>query len=101
MSKYVYLFGGGTAEGDGTMKSAGRQRRRTGGNEQRAFLSRRASPSSPTSGNLFFDKNEKALADVEKETWEVLAKRRSRFKKKLGDATDPAASVRAPPSCPA
>ena len=90
MSKYVYLFGGGTAEGDGSMRDT-----LGGKGAGLAEMSRAGVPVPPGFTvitdvcNLFFDKNEAALAEVETETWQVLEKLEGLAGKKLGDASDP------------
>src|SRR5262245_17618222 len=90
MSKYVYLFGGGTAEGDGTMKDT-----LGGKGAGLAEMSRAGVPVPPGFTvitdvcNLFFDKNEAALAEVETETRQGLETLEELAGKKLGDASDP------------
>jgi pyruvate, orthophosphate dikinase len=90
MSKYVYLFGGGTAEGDGTMKDT-----LGGKGAGLAEMSRAGVPVPPGFTiitdvcNIFFDNDKKVPADVDNQIWEVLAKLEKLAGKKLGDAADP------------
>src|SRR5436190_2126006 len=90
MSKYVYLFGGGTAEGDGTMKDA-----LGGKGAGLAEMSRAGVPVPPGFTiitdvcNLFFDNNQSVPAEVDKQIWDVLEKLERLAGKKLGDPADP------------
>jgi len=90
MSKYVYLFGGGTAEGNGTMKDT-----LGGKGAGLAEMSRAGVPVPPGFTiitdvcNLFFDNEKKVPAEVDAQIWEVLEKLEKLSGKKLGDAADP------------
>src|SRR5688572_22093675 len=90
MSKYVYLFGGNTAEGDGTMKDT-----LGGKGSGLAEMSRAGLPVPPGFTiitdvcNLFFDNNQKVPDEVDKQIWDALAKLEKLSGKKLGDAADP------------
>ena len=90
MSKYVYSFGGGTAEGDGTMKDL------LGG--KGAGLAEMCRTGVPVPGgftiitdvcNVFFDNDKKVPKAVDEQIWEALAKLETLMGKKLGDAADP------------
>jgi pyruvate,orthophosphate dikinase len=90
MPKYVYSFGGGTAEGDGTMKDA-----LGGKGSGLAEMSRAGVPVPPgftiVTGvcNLFFDNNQTVPKDVDQQIWVALEKVEKLTGKKLGDAADP------------
>jgi pyruvate, orthophosphate dikinase len=90
MSKYVYLFGGGTAEGNGTMKDT-----LGGKGSGLAEMSRAGVPVPPGFTiitdvcNLFFDNEKKVPAEVDAQIWEALEKLEKLSGKKLGDAADP------------
>jgi pyruvate,orthophosphate dikinase len=90
MPKYVYSFGGGTAEGDGTMKDA-----LGGKGSGLAEMSRAGVPVPPgftiVTGvcNLFFDNNQTVPKEVDQQIWVALEKVEKLTGKKLGDAADP------------
>ena len=90
MSKYVYMFGGGTADGDGTMKDT-----LGGKGAGLAEMSRAGVPVPPGFTiitdvcNVFFDNDKKVPQEVDDEIWESLAKLEVLSGKKLGDASDP------------
>ncbi len=91
MSKYVYMFGGGTADGDGTMKET-----LGGKGAGLAEMSRAGVPvppgvhhHQPMCATLYFDKNQDILAKVDEQIWENLEKLEALAGKKLGDPTDP------------
>ncbi len=90
MSKYVYMFGGGTADGDGTMKDT-----LGGKGAGLAEMSRAGVPVPPGFTiitdvcNVFFDNDKKVPAEVDDQIWESLAKLEKLAGKKLGDASDP------------
>src|SRR5881397_2804375 len=90
MSKYVYMFGGGTADGDGTMKDT-----LGGKGSGLAEMSRAGVPVPPGFTiitdvcNLFFDNQHTVPAEVDRQIWEVLEKLEGLAGKKLGDAADP------------
>jgi pyruvate,orthophosphate dikinase len=90
MSKYVYMFGGGTADGDGTMKDT-----LGGKGAGLAEMSRAGVPVPPGFTiitdvcNIFFDNEKKVPGEVDTEIWESLEKLEKLSGKKLGDAKDP------------
>jgi pyruvate, orthophosphate dikinase len=90
MSKYVYMFGGGTADGDGTMKDT-----LGGKGAGLAEMSRAGVPVPPGFTiitdvcNVFFDNDKKVPAEVDAEIWESLEKLEKLSGKKFGDAADP------------
>ena len=87
-TKYVYFFGGGKADGNGTMKDvSGRQRRRPGGNDQRrpacsSRLHHRNLACRHSCGN-------KTPADIHRQKDEALAKLEALQGQKLGDGENP------------
>jgi pyruvate,orthophosphate dikinase len=90
MSKYVYSFGGGTADGDGSMKDT------LGG--KGAGLAEMCRAGVPVPGgftiitdvcNVFFDNDKKVPQAVDDQIWEALEKLEALQGKKLGDAADP------------
>src|SRR4029450_7301473 len=90
MSKYVYMFGGGTADGDGTMKD------KLGGKGAGLAEMSKAGGAVPQGVtvitsvcNYFFEKNEDILADVDAQIWESLDQLEVLAGKRLGDAEDP------------
>ncbi|MGC4049447.1 MAG: pyruvate, phosphate dikinase [Paludibaculum sp.] len=90
MSKYVYSFGGGTAEGDGTMKDS------LGGKGAGLASMCRAGVPVPSGFtiitdvcNVFFDNDKKVPKEVDEQIWEALDKLEALMGKKLGDAADP------------
>jgi pyruvate, orthophosphate dikinase len=90
MSKYVYMFGGGTADGDGTMKDL-----LGGKGSGLAEMSRAGVPVPPGFTiitdvcNIFFDNDKKVPTEVDDEIWVALDKLEKLSGKKLGDASDP------------
>src|SRR4051812_26328419 len=90
MSKYVYMFGGGTADGNGTMKDT-----LGGKGSGLAEMSRAGVPVPPGFTiitdvcNIFFDNNKKVPDEVDQQIWEGLEKLEKLAGKKLGDAADP------------
>ncbi len=90
MSKYVYMFGGGTADGDGTMKDT-----LGGKGSGLAEMSRAGVPVPPGFTiitdvcNIFFDNDKKVPTAVDDEIWVCLEKLEGLAGKKLGDASDP------------
>jgi pyruvate,orthophosphate dikinase len=90
MSKYVYMFGGGMADGDGTMKDT-----LGGKGSGLAEMSRAGVPVPPGFTiitdvcNIFFDNDKKVPSEVDEEIWVSLAKLEGMVGKKLGDPADP------------
>src|SRR5436190_1958734 len=90
MSKYVYMFGGGKADGDGTMKDT-----LGGKGAGLAEMSRAGVPVPPGFTiitdvcNIFFDNDKKVPDEVDAQIWEALEKLEGLSGKKLGDAADP------------
>ncbi len=90
MSKYVYMFGGGTADGDGTMKDT-----LGGKGSGLAEMSRAGVPVPPGFTiitdvcNIFFDNDKKVPEEVDQQIWEAVEKLEGLAGKKLGDAADP------------
>jgi pyruvate, orthophosphate dikinase len=90
MSKYVYSFGGGTADGDGTMKDL-----LGGKGSGLAEMSRAGVPVPPGFTivtdvcNIFFDNHHKVPGEVDEQIWEALAAVEKHVGKKFGDAADP------------
>ncbi len=90
MSKFVYSFGGGKADGDGTMKDA-----LGGKGAGLAEMSRAGVPVPPGFTiitdvcNVFFDNNKEVPKEVDAEIWVALEKLEGLVGKKLGDAADP------------
>jgi pyruvate,orthophosphate dikinase len=84
------MFGGGTADGDGTMKDT-----LGGKGSGLAEMSRAGVPVPPGFTiitdvcNVFFDNDKKVPAEVDEEIWVSLAKLEGLAGKKLGDAADP------------
>ena len=84
MSKYVYMFGGGTADGDGTMKDT-----LGGKGSGLAEMSRAGVPVPPGFTiitdvcNVFFDNDKKVPGEVDDEIWESLKKLEKLSGKKL------------------
>src|SRR5436305_5175526 len=89
-NKYVYLFGGGKAEGDKDMKD-----KLGGKGANLAEMSRAGVPVPPGFTiitdvcNLFFDNDKKVPGEVDAQIWEALEKLEGLSGKKLGDASDP------------
>jgi pyruvate, orthophosphate dikinase len=90
MSKYVYAFGGGTADGDGTMKDT-----LGGKGAGLAEMSRAGVPVPPGFTiitdvcNIFFDNNNEVPKDVDTQIWAAVEKLEELTGKKFGDASDP------------
>ena len=90
MSKYVYMFGGGTADGDGTMKD-----KLGGKGSGLAEMSRAGLPVPPGFTiitdvcNVFFDNQQKVPAEVDEQIWDALQKLEKLAGKQLGNASDP------------
>ncbi|HVT93914.1 MAG TPA: pyruvate, phosphate dikinase [Bryobacteraceae bacterium] len=88
--KYVYSFGGGSADGDGKMKDV-----LGGKGAGLAEMSRAGLPVPPGFTistevcNLYFENKNKVPKDIEDEVREALAKLESQIGKKLGDAKNP------------
>jgi pyruvate,orthophosphate dikinase len=86
----VYLFGAGTADGDGTMKDV-----LGGKGAGLAEMSRAGVPVPPGFTvstevcNIFFENNRTVPEDIEKECVDALKVLETRMGKKLGDAKDP------------
>src|ERR1044072_426738 len=89
-TKYVYMFGGGTADGDKNMKD-----NLGGKGANLAEMSRAGVPVPPGFTiitdvcNVFFDNNKKVPAEVDDQIWEALAKLEKLAGKKFGDPGDP------------
>ncbi len=89
-NKYVYMFGGGTADGDGTMKDT-----LGGKGSGLAEMSRAGVPVPPGFTiitdvcNVFFDNNQTVPKEVDEQIWVALEKVEALVGKKLGDAADP------------
>src|ERR687884_1553822 len=89
-NKYVYLFGGGTAEGDKDMKDL-----LGGKGANLAEMSKAGVPVPPGFTvitdvcNIFFDNNKQVPAEVDQQIWEALEKLEGLAGKKLGDSADP------------
>src|SRR5579883_1107433 len=105
MSQYVYMFGGGTADGDGTMRDL-----LGGKGSGLAEMSRAGVPVPPGFTivtdvcNIFFDNDKKVPAEVDEQIWQAVEKLEGLAGKKLGDAAIRCCSAcaRAPSSpCPA
>ncbi|HET8547697.1 MAG TPA: pyruvate, phosphate dikinase [Bryobacteraceae bacterium] len=89
-NKYVYLFGGGTAEGDGTMKDT-----LGGKGSGLAEMSRAGVPVPPGFTiitdvcNIFFDNNHQVPPDVDEQIWKALERVEQLAGRKFGDTRDP------------
>jgi pyruvate,orthophosphate dikinase len=90
MAKYVYSFGGGTADGDGKMKDT------LGGKGAGLAEMSRAGVPVPSGFtistevcNLFFDNGNKVPKEVDDQIHEALKKLEGQMGKKLGDPNDP------------
>jgi pyruvate,orthophosphate dikinase len=90
MSKYVYSFGGGTADGDGSMRDT------LGG--KGAGLAEMCRAGVPVPGgftiitdvcNVFFDNDKKVPKEVDEQIWAALEKLEKLQGKKFGDPVDP------------
>src|SRR5881275_2285406 len=90
MTKYVYSFGPGTAEGDGKMKDI-----LGGKGAGLAEMCRAGLPVPPGFTvstevcNIYFENGNETPADVESQTSAALAKLEREMGRKLGDTTDP------------
>ena len=90
MNRYVYSFGGGTADGDGKMRDI-----LGGKGAGLAEMSRAGVPVPPGFTistevcNLFFENDHKVPKEVDDEIHQALAKLESQMGKKLGDPNDP------------
>ncbi|NWF82396.1 MAG: pyruvate, phosphate dikinase [Bryobacteraceae bacterium] len=90
MSKYVYSFGGGTADGDGTMKDT-----LGGKGAGLAEMSRAGVPVPPGFTiitdvcNVFFDNDKKVPSEVDDQIWAAMEIVEQQVGKKFGDASDP------------
>jgi pyruvate,orthophosphate dikinase len=90
MAKYVYSFGGGTADGDGKMKDT-----LGGKGAGLAEMSRAGVPVPPGFTistevcNLFFENGNKVPKEVDDQIHAALKKLEDEMGKKLGDAKDP------------
>jgi pyruvate,orthophosphate dikinase len=90
MSKYVYSFGGGTADGDGTMKDT-----LGGKGAGLAEMCRAGVPVPPGFTiitdvcNVFFDNSNKVPKEVDDQIWKAMEKVEKLLGKKFGDAADP------------
>ncbi|MBC7924597.1 MAG: pyruvate, phosphate dikinase [Bryobacteraceae bacterium] len=89
-TKYVYLFGGGTAEGDKDMKD-----QLGGKGANLAEMSKAGVPVPPGFTivtdvcNLFFDNDQKVPAEVDEQIWQAVSRVEDMTGKKLGDPSDP------------
>ncbi len=90
MKKYVYSFGGGTADGDGTMKEV-----LGGKGAGLAEMSKAGVPVPPGFTistevcNLFFENGNKVPKEVDSQIREAVAKLEEQMGKKLGGVEDP------------
>jgi len=90
MNRYVYAFGGGTADGNGTMKDT-----LGGKGAGLAEMSRAGVPVPPGFTistevcNLYFDAGNRVPQEVEQQVDAALAQLEDRMGQKLGDASDP------------
>ncbi len=90
MPKYVYSFGGGTADGDGTMKDI-----LGGKGAGLAEMSRAGVPVPPgftiatTVCNIYFQNNHQVPSEIQQEIDQALAELEERMGRKLGDPADP------------
>jgi pyruvate,orthophosphate dikinase len=90
MSKFVYMFGGGTADGNGSMKDL-----LGGKGAGLAEMSRAGVPVPPGFTivtdvcNVFFDSGQKVPKEVDEQIWVGLEKLEKLAGKKLGNAADP------------
>ena len=90
MKKYVYSFGGGSADGDGSMKDI-----LGGKGAGLAEMSRAGVPVPPGFTistevcNLFFENGNKVPKEVDDQIHKALAKLESQIGKKLGGVDDP------------
>jgi len=90
MKKYVYAFGGGTADGDGTMKDT-----LGGKGAGLAEMSRAGVPVPPGFTistdvcNIYFENNKSVPAEIEAEVNRALAGLEAKMGQKLGDTQNP------------
>jgi pyruvate,orthophosphate dikinase len=90
MSKYVYSFGGGTADGDGKMKDV-----LGGKGAGLAEMSRAGVPVPPGFTistevcNIYFQSNKKIPPEINSQIQEALQKLEDRMNQKLGDTRNP------------
>src|ERR1043165_8562748 len=90
MKKYVYSFGGGTADGDGKMKEI-----LGGKGAGLAEMSRAGVPVPPGFTiltevcNIFFKNGNKVPREIDEQMFAALAKLEQQIGKKLGDAENP------------
>ncbi len=90
MTKYVYSFGGGTADGNGTMKDT-----LGGKGAGLAEMCRAGVPVPPGFTiitdvcNVFFDNNGDVPKEVDEQIWKALETVEKLLGKKFGDAADP------------
>jgi pyruvate,orthophosphate dikinase len=90
MKKYVYAFGGGTADGNGTMKDT-----LGGKGAGLAEMSRAGVPVPPGFTistdvcNIYFDNNKAVPAEIEAQVKEALAGLEQKMGQKLGDTQNP------------
>ena len=90
MKKYVYSFGGGTADGDGKMREV-----LGGKGSGLAEMSKAGVPVPPGFTistevcNLFFENDNKVPAEVDQQIHEALARLEKEMGKKLGGVNDP------------
>jgi pyruvate,orthophosphate dikinase len=89
-TKYVYMFGGGTADGNGEMKDT-----LGGKGAGLAEMSKAGVPVPPGFTiitdvcNAFFDNDKKVPGEVDDQIWDAVAKVEKLVGKKFGDAKDP------------
>jgi pyruvate,orthophosphate dikinase len=90
MNKYVYSFGGGTADGDGKMKEV-----LGGKGAGLAEMSKAGVPVPPGFTistevcNIFFQNGNKVTPEIDQQMFAALAKLEGQIGKKLGDAENP------------
>ncbi|HEY2842296.1 MAG TPA: pyruvate, phosphate dikinase, partial [Bryobacteraceae bacterium] len=90
MKKYVYSFGGGTADGDGKMKEI-----LGGKGAGLAEMSKAGVPVPPGFTistevcNIFFQNGNKVTSEIDEQMFAALAKLEGQIGKKLGDAENP------------
>ncbi|MBC8165992.1 MAG: pyruvate, phosphate dikinase, partial [Bryobacteraceae bacterium] len=89
-TKYVYMFGGGTADGDKNMKD-----QLGGKGANLAEMSKAGVPVPPGFTivtdvcNIFFDNNHTVPGEVDEQIWAGVGKLEEMMGKKFGDAADP------------
>src|SRR6476619_212319 len=90
MKKFVYAFGGGTADGDGKMKD-----KLGGKGANLAEMSRAGVPVPPGFTiitdvcNIFFDTNHQVPDEVDTQIWHAVEKVEKMTGKRFGDGSDP------------